>query len=239
MAGIRKKGDGYHCTFRFQGRRVPHSQPLLLILLRRRRPPSRQDAMRHMITDELWAVLGPAVKQAKRNRCGQKPHLPDRLFFEALLYLAPHWHPLARPAGRLRRLGRGLQPLPPLDLLGEPAAAVRTPDRRPPARRGSPGADRQYDRPCPRACRRGPAKKRGAEAQGLGRSRGGFTSKVIVTATDEDTAVVVDVVPGQANDYRGFRHAVGSSGRPDRRARASMPTICGMPAAPVRSASSD
>ena len=21
MAGIRKKGDGYHCTFRFQGRR--------------------------------------------------------------------------------------------------------------------------------------------------------------------------------------------------------------------------
>ena len=35
MAGIRKKGDGYHCTFRFQGRRyyfavgnVPEAQAL-------------------------------------------------------------------------------------------------------------------------------------------------------------------------------------------------------------------
>jgi putative transposase len=44
--------------------------------------------MRYMITDELWAVLGPAVDRAKRNRCGQKPDLPDRMFFEALLYLA-------------------------------------------------------------------------------------------------------------------------------------------------------
>jgi transposase len=34
----------------------------------------------------------------------------------------------------------------------------------------------------------------------LGRSRGGFSSKIIVTATDENTAVAVDVVPGQAHD---------------------------------------
>ena len=34
----------------------------------------------------------------------------------------------------------------------------------------------------------------------MGRSRGGLSSKIIVTATDETTAVVVDVVPGQAND---------------------------------------
>ena len=44
--------------------------------------------MRYMITDELWAVLGPAVTAAKKNRSGQKPRLADRLFFEALLYLA-------------------------------------------------------------------------------------------------------------------------------------------------------
>jgi putative transposase len=43
--------------------------------------------MRYMITDELWTVLGPAVEQAKRYRCGQRPQLPDRLFFEALLYI--------------------------------------------------------------------------------------------------------------------------------------------------------
>jgi transposase len=44
--------------------------------------------MRYMITDELWALLGPAVAAAKRNHCGQKPQLAERMFFEALLYLA-------------------------------------------------------------------------------------------------------------------------------------------------------
>jgi len=44
--------------------------------------------MRYVITDDLWAALGPLVDRAKRNRQGQKPDLPDRLFFEALLYLA-------------------------------------------------------------------------------------------------------------------------------------------------------
>ena len=34
----------------------------------------------------------------------------------------------------------------------------------------------------------------------MGRSRGGFTSKIMVTAADESTAVVVEVVPGQAGD---------------------------------------
>jgi putative transposase len=42
--------------------------------------------MRYMLTDELWAVMGPLVAQAKRNRQGQRPELPDRQFFEALLY---------------------------------------------------------------------------------------------------------------------------------------------------------
>src|SRR3954451_11611905 len=41
-----------------------------------------------MITDDLWDTLGPAVRQARRYTCGQPPLLPDRLFFEALLYWA-------------------------------------------------------------------------------------------------------------------------------------------------------
>jgi putative transposase len=43
--------------------------------------------MRYVITDELWAVLGPCVAQAKRYKCGRAPVLPERLFFEAVLYL--------------------------------------------------------------------------------------------------------------------------------------------------------
>jgi transposase len=42
--------------------------------------------MRYLITDEPWQTLGPLVDRARRNRQGQKPGLPDRLFFEALLY---------------------------------------------------------------------------------------------------------------------------------------------------------
>jgi putative transposase len=44
--------------------------------------------MRYMLTDELWAVLGPHVAAAKRYTSGSAPVLPDRLFFEAVLYWA-------------------------------------------------------------------------------------------------------------------------------------------------------
>jgi putative transposase len=44
--------------------------------------------MRYLLTDERWEALQPLVRQAKRHRCGQKPRTSDRLFFEALLYLA-------------------------------------------------------------------------------------------------------------------------------------------------------
>ena len=44
--------------------------------------------MRYMLTDDLWAVLGPLVERAKRHKGGQKPEVPDRVFFEAVLYWA-------------------------------------------------------------------------------------------------------------------------------------------------------
>jgi len=70
----------------------------------------------------------------------------------------------------------------------------------PPLGRCSPHPHRPYHRTCPFARRRCPAEKRAA-AQGLGKSRGGFTSKILVTAADADTAAVVDVLlSGQAGD---------------------------------------
>lgn len=44
--------------------------------------------MRYMLTDDLWAAMEPHVRQAKRHRGGKRPVLPDRMFFEALLYVA-------------------------------------------------------------------------------------------------------------------------------------------------------
>src|SRR5690349_19995431 len=50
--------------------------------------------MRYMITDELGVAMEPLVSQAKRHKGGQPPVLPDRMFFEARLYLARTGLPL-------------------------------------------------------------------------------------------------------------------------------------------------
>ena len=44
--------------------------------------------MRYMLTDDRWAAMEPLVTEAKRHKGGQPPGVPDRTFFEALLYLA-------------------------------------------------------------------------------------------------------------------------------------------------------
>src|SRR3954454_23226661 len=59
--------------------------------------------MRYMLTDGLWASMEPWVRQAKRHKGGQPPTLPDRDFFEALLYLARTgvpWRDLPAEFGR-------------------------------------------------------------------------------------------------------------------------------------------
>jgi transposase len=50
--------------------------------------------MRYMLTDDLWAAMEPLVHQAKAHNGGQPPALPERLFFEALLYLGRTGIPL-------------------------------------------------------------------------------------------------------------------------------------------------
>src|SRR4051794_5300184 len=59
--------------------------------------------MRYMLTDELWASMEPLVEAAKQHKGGQPPTLPDRDFFEALLYLARTgvpWRDLPAEFGR-------------------------------------------------------------------------------------------------------------------------------------------
>jgi len=43
--------------------------------------------MRRILTDEIWDVFGPMVERC-RSRLGPEPELPDRMFFEAVLYWA-------------------------------------------------------------------------------------------------------------------------------------------------------
>ena len=59
--------------------------------------------MRYMLTDDLWAALEPLVERAKWYKGGQPPTLPDRAFFEAVLYLARTgipWRDLPSEFGR-------------------------------------------------------------------------------------------------------------------------------------------
>jgi|SRR5580765_3080071 transposase len=44
--------------------------------------------MRYQFTDDSWSVFATRVNQIPRNRCGQRPRLSERMFFEALLYVA-------------------------------------------------------------------------------------------------------------------------------------------------------
>ena len=59
--------------------------------------------MRYMLTDGLWAAMEPLVVKAKQHKGGQPPVLPERAFFEALLYLARTgvpWRDLPAEFGR-------------------------------------------------------------------------------------------------------------------------------------------
>lgn len=155
--------------------------------------------MRYMITDEIWTVMGPLV-EAHTSPHGPAPKISERMFFEALLYVARTgvpWRDLPGDFGnwsavynrfrrwvesdRFKNLFRAMTIAPGCEGLGRVFAdstIVR-------AHQHSAGARK---------------KKAPAGGEAIGRSRGGLTTKVMVVATDEDSAVVVSLEPGQAND---------------------------------------
>ena len=162
--------------------------------------------MRYMITDGVWEAMEPLVRQAQRHKGGQPPVLPERMFFEAVLYIArtgTPWRDLPEQFGAWdavsqrfrRRVASGAMARTFEALTADPQfGAVRrvlVDSTNVRAHRHAAGAARK-------------AKRLGAAAsarrQGLGRSRGGLTSKIVVTAADESTAIAVDVRPGQAHD---------------------------------------
>jgi len=44
--------------------------------------------MCYQLTESVWERLGPLVEQAKKHKQGTKPQTSDRLFLEAMLYIA-------------------------------------------------------------------------------------------------------------------------------------------------------
>ena len=156
--------------------------------------------MRYTITDEIWAVMGPLVV-AHVSPHGPTPKLSERMFFEALLYVARTgipWRDLPGEFGQwsavYNRFNRWTHTGRFESLF---VAMTITP--------GCEGIGRVFaDSTIVRAHQHsaGARKKKDAAPgdEAIGRSRGGLTTKIMVVATDEDSAVVVSLEPGQAND---------------------------------------
>jgi len=118
-------------------------------------------------------------------------------------------HTVARFAEVFWGLGRSVQPIPPVGKPGHLAGAVRAAaGSRPRNSESSP--DRQHEHSGSSSCGGRASKKGGAEAQGLGRSRGGFTTKLHLAAADESTAVVVVLTAGQCHDAKAFPAVFGA-----------------------------
>ena len=103
---------------------------------------------------------------------------------------------MAGLSSRLWSFHHSLQSVPPLDDARIMASFVRRPEAHGPRRR--PG-HRQHDR---QGSPLGGGRKRGAEAQAIGRSRGGRTTKIHAIADSCGRPIALEVTPGQLGDVR-------------------------------------
>ena len=159
-------------------------------------------SVRLLLTDEVWAAIAPVLATLK-SRAGRPPVVSDRLFIEAVLYLARTglpWRDLPKDFGRWdavynrfrrwegrgvwRRLWEHLRTAdsPMLCHLFIDATIVR-------AHQHAAGALKKYG---------------GQAAQALGRSRGGLSTKIHAGCLDERTGIAVVLTAGQCHESPVF-----------------------------------
>ncbi len=115
---------------------------------------------------------------------------------------------MARPARVLRKMGLGLSTIPALDLVGRLgcAAASLERDRRGPGQRPD---DRFHCHSCAPACG---WRKRGAQGEGLGRSRGGFSTKIHLRSNGLGLPVAITLTGGEVSDVKGYAPVMDEPG---------------------------
>lgn len=125
------------------------------------------------VTDEQWARLSPLMPGGCRGKRG--PRTNNRLFIDALLWLARsggRWRDLPENYGNHQTVKRRYYDWVARGVLGDILTTLN------PGRRSGMADDRQHRHPCAQPGRRGETSKRGPDVQGLGRSRGGLTTKI-------------------------------------------------------------
>ncbi len=169
---------------------------------KRRKKASQKPEVRLILADKAWKRLSEALKEILSKR-GNPGKLSVRLFIEAILYIARTgipWRDLPTYFGnweavymRFRRweangIWRKLW-----EILQEPrfkkAKKIFMDSTIIRAHRHAAGASK---------------KSGGQEAQGLGRSRGGFSTKIHAGCIDESTAVAFVLTAGQRHDSPAF-----------------------------------
>jgi transposase len=112
-------------------------------------------------------------------------------------------HGLARCAGEVRQLELDLPALPAMERIGH----LGEPGRR--ARRDDGGKRPLQHRLHldPRPCL-GSGRKRGIHRRALGRSRGGFTSKVHCLSDARGRPIAFHLTPGEAADCKAYDHLI-------------------------------
>jgi transposase len=155
------------------------------------------DDSRLMLTDEAWDRLAAALAAVK-SRAGAPPKQGDRDFIEAVLHVARTGEPWRDLPERFGRWDAVYQRFRRWEKAGRwRALFAQLPDDLQAVREVF--FDSSVVRAHPHAA--GALKRKGGqEAQALGRSRGGFGTKVHLAAADEKTALAVVLTPGQAGD---------------------------------------
>lgn len=153
-----------------------------------------------VLTDEQWAVLEPLVEQVKPK--GKTPLRHLRRTLEAIIWRCSNGAKWLGDPRRTRPLVGGNTNLHPLEQARCLAAAPRVGAGAGRATRH--GVPRRHQHPrAPQGCRRGQKGGTSSERdmrEALGRSRGGFGTKVCVVAEGGGRAIAFAIAPGQAHE---------------------------------------
>ena len=113
-------------------------------------------------------------------------------------------------AGPFRKLVLCLSPIPALDAERSVGLFTGSPERH--GRCSSQFAnDRQHNYSGTSLCCRG---KRGTQKEGLGRSKGGFTTKIHLRTNAAGLPIAAEIGGGQESDYKGYLPVMEAGGPP-------------------------
>jgi transposase len=146
------------------------------------------------LSDEAWAAIEPHLP---KNQPGAR-RVDDRRVISGILHVLKVGCPLVRLPCRVWSLDHGLQSLQPLVAARLLAEAARCAGR---GRRGDEEhGDRQHLHQGPALCLR---RKRGRQTQAIGRSRGGWTTKLHALTDVIGRALCLDAHPRQRQRREG------------------------------------